>query len=143
MYQDYIKTVGYTNNSKTIREEKKDITCIICWQDDEIDNNIPTLLKQNTNFITFCDCNTYIHDVCLNRWYCRTFSCPICRLYLIYDPDFTNNERIRRKIFGAINYGYNIVKQITNIISVFVAWNITLNILCNIYLSFYPIDIKK
>jgi hypothetical protein len=130
MYYDYNKQ---TNNTK------KDTTCIICWTNE----SEPILLKQITQFITFCDCNTYIHDDCLNTWYCKTYSCPICRAYIIYDPHFTNRVRIQRKFVGFVSYCYNIVKQITNIICVFVAWNIALNILCNIYFEFYPIELMK
>lgn len=138
-YYDHNKPIETTNKRKILKDTK-DTMCIICWVETDTQT---ILLKQNTNYITFCECNTYLHDDCLTRWYCRTFSCPICRAYLIYDPDFTHRIRLRRKVVGLVIYGYNIVKQITNIISVILIWNITLNILCNIYLIFYPIDVNK
>jgi len=139
MYCSYTNTIKQTtdNNKKEDNTEK---ICIICWVDTEIS---PMFLKQNKNFITFCDCNTTVHDDCLMRWYCRTFSCPICRAYIIYDPSFTNNIRLQRMIRGYVSYGYNIINPIAKFIYVFVVWNIALNILCNIYLVFYPIAIKK
>ena len=145
MYYDYNKTIEPTNKLNTIQEqEEKDSTCIICWANDGVGNdNEPILLKQNKYFITFCDCNTHVHHDCLLRWYCRTFSCPICRTYLIYDPHFINKVRLRRKVVAIVSYGYNIVKQITNIVWVFVVWNIGVNILYTIYLACYSIEVNK
>jgi hypothetical protein len=140
MYYDYNKPINQTNNLKVLKDERINPTCIICWVDTETP---PKLLKQNIIYIAFCDCNTYIHEKCLRDWYCKTFSCPICRSNLIYDPSFTHRVRLRRKFIGCINYGVYIIKRITNIIFVFAAWNIALNIICNIYLVFYSINIKK
>jgi len=133
MYYNYNQTITQPNH--LMPKDKVEPICIICWGD--IEPLPPVLLKQNKNYITFCDCNTYTHNECLKRWYCITYSCPICRTYIIYDPEFTNRVRTRQKINGYIGYFYNIANQITNIICVLVA----LNILCNIYLIFYPIDV--
>jgi hypothetical protein len=138
MYYDYNNPIKQTNN--LTQKEKIEPICIICWVDIE---TLPILLKQNKNYITFCDCNTPIHNDCLKKWYSRTYSCPICRTYLIYDPDFTHRVRIRRQISEYVSYVYKIGKQITNCVFVFAAWNIALNILCNIYLLLYPIDVRK
>jgi hypothetical protein len=56
--------------------------CLICY------NNIQhNFIMQNTyNFD--CDCYKLIHLQCLQMWYDKNKTCPICRKYIIKKPNY-------------------------------------------------------
>ena len=45
----------------------------------QVDNNYIISLNNQTNYFKFCQCNGYIHVNCLNLWYEKNETCPICR----------------------------------------------------------------
>ena len=51
--------------------------CFICFENNKI-NKIISLNTQNI-YIKKCNCNAYIHYVCLKKWYDINNNCPICR----------------------------------------------------------------
>jgi hypothetical protein len=74
-------------------------TCLICL----IPSNkkLPVKhMKEYTHFITNCKCNALFHNSCLNTWFNKSLSCPIC-LKPIYIKNTSTNTNI------CINYNHN------------------------------------
>ena len=55
----------------------ENIECFICFENNKI-NKIINLNTQNI-YIKNCNCNAYIHYLCLKKWHNINNSCPICR----------------------------------------------------------------
>jgi hypothetical protein len=69
--------------SKELIEPKNE--CFICL---EIYYNNENTIKLNESlyYSKICDCNVWVHNVCLNKWYSTScYSCPICRKYIFTD----------------------------------------------------------
>lgn len=65
-----------------IFENNYDNICIICFEHDNLLNELITLNAQ-TLYIKQCECNAIIHNHCLVAWYDRTQKCPICRVMMV------------------------------------------------------------
>ena len=53
--------------------------CFICYEittDDEIQT---ITLNMQEDYIKFCECNGFVHNSCLKKWYDKSNKCPICR----------------------------------------------------------------
>ncbi len=62
-------------NDPLIEEE-----CFICLESCcDYDNTIPLKISEYTNIERSCNCNGYVHELCLVLWMVRSNSCPICR----------------------------------------------------------------
>jgi len=59
-------------------EELTGNECFICL---ELLNNNETVIKLNESdyYNKICDCNGWVHNFCLNKWYSIAYICPICR----------------------------------------------------------------
>ena len=75
-------------------EENFEKECLICF------NTIPytSIIKNTYNFE--CECYKLIHDTCLQTWYNKNNTCPICRKY----------------IYKKTNYMFGIVKTFIGIL---------------------------
>jgi hypothetical protein len=51
--------------------------CIICWLPSTEISPVKRM-KEHLFFVSNCDCNTFFHDTCLNKWLENKSSCPIC-----------------------------------------------------------------
>ena len=59
--------------------EMKDNECFICYEvSSNYEKNTIELQKQ-TEYITLCECNGFIHKGCLHYWVTHSMKCPICR----------------------------------------------------------------
>ena len=68
-----------TNVCETINE------CFICLENYH-NNEITIKLDENPYYSKNCDCNSWVHNYCLNKWYATSsYICPICRKYIFTD----------------------------------------------------------
>ena len=65
--------------------------CLICYNN--ISHNL--LIKNNYNFN--CECYKLIHEPCLQLWYNKNGTCPICRKYV-----YKNNQINLFKIYKSL-----------------------------------------
>jgi len=66
------------NSDETINESE----CFVCLEL-ILNGEKPILLKNQNIYCRTCQCNGYIHNECLKKWYRRNESCPICREEMI------------------------------------------------------------
>lgn len=70
--------------------------CFICL-DDQLDDplhNIIQPMKYYTYRLALCDCNMYVHSVCLHKWHLYKNECPLCRKrssLILFKPSVTEN----------------------------------------------------
>jgi hypothetical protein len=75
-----------------------DEICLICW--------LPSNVKQIKEFeeklhITFvCNCNPLFHYKCIEKWFVKSNSCPICRTKVV---GHTNNFYNRFFVSSVVN----------------------------------------
>jgi hypothetical protein len=111
----------YKNN---IKKELENNICFICYEE-----KIPSLKLKNINcYVKNCDCNIDIHKKCLDEWYNKNSTCPIC-IKLIYKKT-NENKNINEN--SNINENNNIKNKK---IIIFVKQNI--NIFVKSFLIFY------
>jgi hypothetical protein len=120
----------YNDNNDDIpkniaKKEFENNICFICYEE-----SIPSLKFKNINcYIKNCDCNIDIHKKCLDEWYDKYSTCPIC-IKFIYKKTNENN---------LLQLSSNNIKntKITKII-IFIKQNI--NILLNSFFIFYSLN---
>jgi hypothetical protein len=90
--------------------------CFICY-----DEKIPALKLKNINYyIKNCECNLDIHEKCLDEWYNKHSTCPICIKFIYKKTNENYKNKKNKKII------------------IFVKQNI--NILLNCFLIFYILN---
>jgi hypothetical protein len=105
--------------------------CFICFEiiiEDELE---PIQLKNQKLYIKNCNCNGYVHKMCLDKWYNTNNKCPICR------------ENINKKVDIILTYtnynGYLIVLYLYVKKIFFLSWFIMVYIIvyfiCDLILS--------
>jgi hypothetical protein len=57
--------------------------CCICFEISKQNEKIPSRLKNQDIFLKTCNCDLWIHQNCLEMWYTRHETCPICRTYMM------------------------------------------------------------
>jgi len=50
--------------------------CFICY---DIKNETPINLEKQIYYLKLCSCNGWIHKTCLDNWFLKKNSCPVCR----------------------------------------------------------------
>jgi hypothetical protein len=77
------KNKGFKNN---IIQQNDQHECFICL---EIKYNNEDVIKLNESlyYAKLCECNSYVHNFCLNKWYSVCYICPICRTIISDDVD--------------------------------------------------------
>jgi hypothetical protein len=96
------------NEPKKLCDSKNE--CFICLEID-CDNEIPIKLNESIYYIKKCDCNVWVHNFCLDKWYTTSYYvCPICREYIFEDlyqyhtnEENTNEEQIYQNIITNTN----------------------------------------
>ena len=71
-FEPYNNEYDFLTHSKPI--------CFICYESTNAYEWEPTQLNAQIDYIKNCNCNSWIHKNCLNKWYNKTRSCPICRI---------------------------------------------------------------
>ena len=55
--------------------------CIVCLDDSPINIKIiPHLIK-------LCECDYWVHEICINAWLIKEPVCPICKKLMIYETE--------------------------------------------------------
>ena len=88
------------NNNNIISNNMEIITnneCIICWLP-STENTQVKCMKEHSFFVSNCDCNTFFHDTCLNKWLETKSTCPICciKISIKNDKNTTAYMKIKR-----------------------------------------------
>jgi hypothetical protein len=99
------------NQSKHIidYEENTISECFICFEIKNIDELEPIKLQKQTLYMRECDCDSYVHKICLKKWFDINKNCPICRKII------RNNNMIIFIFNNYIPYGANIYLFISSI----------------------------
>jgi hypothetical protein len=90
--------------------------CFICLEID-CDNEIPIKLNESTYYIKKCDCNVWVHNFCLDKWYTTSYYiCPICKEYIFEDmyQYHTNEEDINQENRNEEQINENIIRNTNN-----------------------------
>ena len=67
----------YINNSYHKKYESTNKECFICL---DINDNIYLIqLNKMHGYDKKCNCCSWVHEICLNKWYEKKKVCPICR----------------------------------------------------------------
>ena len=54
--------------------------CFICYEIKSDDDESQTItLNLQEDYIKICDCNGFVHNKCLKKWYDKSNKCAICR----------------------------------------------------------------
>lgn len=61
--------------------------CYVCYELNDIENQLPVKLDSQSLYLKKCTCNVFIHLSCLHAWYKSSKTCPICRKEMIYSPN--------------------------------------------------------
>ena len=81
-----MKKTKQKNKNKQINElcESKN-ECFICLEID-CGKEITIKLNESSYYQKKCDCNVWVHNFCLDKWYsASSYICPICREYIFED----------------------------------------------------------
>jgi len=65
-------------------EENKENECFICFEVSNKYEKNPSRLSNKIDYFKKCECDGWIHDDCLEKWYLLKETCPICRNKVIY-----------------------------------------------------------
>lgn len=58
------------------------VDCFICYEIAIANEVQPSKLRAQQHYIKLCTCDGWIHKQCLDEWYAKTTTCPICRTYM-------------------------------------------------------------
>jgi hypothetical protein len=90
----YFSTFDAYDEKIIADEENKEISCIICYDILDNNNNRCILFKQQNIYLSHFECNVNIHMSCLEEWYDYNKRCLICSeelmkdyIYIIFFPD--------------------------------------------------------
>jgi hypothetical protein len=70
-FEPYNNGFDYLTHSKSI--------CFICYETAIAYECEPIQLNSQIDYMKKCNCNSWIHKNCLNAWYNKSRTCPICR----------------------------------------------------------------
>ena len=102
-YYQYNPIINYNNNNTNNNNNNiATITnneCIICWLP-STENTQVKCMKEHSFFVSKCNCNTFFHDTCLNKWLETKSTCPICctKISIKNDENITIYMKIKRYI---------------------------------------------
>ena len=115
-----------TKKKVDTKNKNEDNVCFICYEE-----KLPSLKLKNINCYTKnCECNIDIHKKCLDEWYNKNSTCPICIKFMYKKidkkDDVNKNKNTKIIIF---------VKQNINILFNLFLFFFTLNCFYKLYLS--------
>ena len=76
----------------TNKEEEN--CCFICFEFKLKRERKPKRLKDQNLYIKTCECDGFIHNICLKTWHETSRKCPICREFMLNSKNNINNEII-------------------------------------------------
>jgi hypothetical protein len=66
----------------SINKEEEENCCFICFEFKLKRERKPKRLKDQNLYIKTCECDGFIHNICLKTWYISSGKCPICREFM-------------------------------------------------------------
>ena len=85
-------------NNKNKKQELKikelicENECFICLEI-YYNTEIPIKLNESPNYPKKCECNIWVHNFCLDKWYSTSFYiCPICKEDIFTDVNQNQNQ---------------------------------------------------
>jgi len=127
----YDLTCNMITNCKN-KEEKND--CFICFENE----NKLLKLKIQKFYKKKCNCDGWIHEDCLHKWYDNCQECPICRKNMIR---LEKNEKIFLLFYFLIFFKKNSFIIIKYISVIYFIYTILDNLSYLIYLFVYLIQL--
>lgn len=105
--------------------------CFVCYELMDLSHNPPISLDSQNIYIKLCQCDGYIHNGCLKRWYNKNKKCPICRVLILedYDPIY--------KYLGKNSYIYYVSFRYKTRILSYLIIPVFFYLMCNIYISLF------
>ena len=101
------------NKNKNKKQELKikelicENECFICLEI-YYNTEIPIKLNESHNYPKKCECNIWVHNFCLDKWYSTSFYiCPICREDIFTDVNLNQNTDINLNQNTDINQNQN------------------------------------
>ncbi len=83
--------------------------CFICLEI-YYDTEIPIKLNESSNYPKKCECNIWVHNFCLDKWYSTSFYiCPICREDIFTDLNQNQNQNLDTNQDTNQNLNQNII----------------------------------
>jgi hypothetical protein len=83
----------YTDNF-----EPKGNECFICYEY-ILDNKYSKKMSNILEYCKTCDCDVYVHTVCLNKWFDIYKNCPICRKTITKNYECVTHITSSKNIF--------------------------------------------
>jgi len=124
----YINSI-YINSKYNNNIDLENNICLICYE-----NILPSLKIENMNcYFKLCKCNVNIHPKCLEIWYNKNSTCPICRKFIFKNKN--KNKNNTQKIL--------IINKNINSFLKFLVIMLSLNYIFNFYLSIYKFYYKN
>jgi hypothetical protein len=113
-----------------------DSECFICFEFKNDNGSIPIKLNSQSLYLNQCVCNGPVHNECLQVWFNKNKTCPICRIKVIENN--TATVIIYNYIpLGGIIYAY--IKKITLTLSRIFLFFVFLFV----FIDFYFVVIKS
>jgi hypothetical protein len=102
----------YDNNLyvSTVERDNDNNECFICFEFKNDNGSIPINLNKQALYLNHCVCNGSVHSECLQIWFIKNKTCPICRIKVI------ENNSATVIIYNYIPWGvvvYTYIKKIT------------------------------
>lgn len=88
------------DDKQVVYKLSQDTECFICYEINTINEQQPINMQNQHLYLKNCKCNGVIHIHCLNLWFDKNKSCPICRNNMI------KNERTKSILFYFIPKSY-------------------------------------
>jgi hypothetical protein len=129
-YQDEEDNDIIYNNDNNINL----IECFVCY---EIKNNNeckPIKLRNQLYYTKKCCCDGFIHKQCLDKWFNKNKSCPICRNNIYINVTLTASI-INNKSFGHAFFAFILLKRNITVIINFSSFLFFVIFLIEFYLS--------
>jgi hypothetical protein len=109
--------------------------CFICLSSNTNINDPVKLMKEYSFYISSCECNSYIHNKCLDTWIKNTASCPICRNKTTVSLEYNYHKYIYKLTYYVFlgNVALSLIRFSTLLISI----NIFCVYMYNFYIFYY------
>ena len=85
------------------------IECFVCYESRN-SNEYPIKLRNQIYYTKNCYCDGFIHKKCLDKWFNKNKSCPICRNN-IYENITLTVSIINNKSFGHAFFAFILLKK--------------------------------
>jgi hypothetical protein len=111
-----------------------DNQCIICFENQILDETHPLNLTKHNIYIKTCNCDCLVHIKCLKMWFDQHKKCPICRMVVAKNTITNNYINISLRVLNYVSIVYKFIIKMSIIL-----FNILLciSIIYFIHVTFY------